>query len=108
LRFRLRSCEQMERCLNQLSSKFKATKFVKIRAREAIRNYPDRNLPTLLIYKEGDVRKQFITLKELGGESMTVKGAHNMSFLLNSMIFCPDLEWALAKLGTLHYMQLLF
>jgi hypothetical protein len=64
----------MEATLRILAKKFKATKFISIRSDDAIRNYPDKNLPTLLIYKGGDVIKQFIGLLSFGGEGMTPDG----------------------------------
>lgn len=64
----------MQQRLVALAKKFPQTKFVKIRSEEAIPNYPDRNLPTLLIYNKGDIASQFVTLKPLGGESFTEAG----------------------------------
>ena len=67
----------MEATLRILARKFRATKFVYIRSDDAIRNYPDKNLPTLLIYRGGDVAKQFIGLSQLRGEGMTPDGIIN-------------------------------
>ena len=53
---------------------FRATKFVKIMSEAAIRNYPDRNLPTLLIYNKTDIVQQFVGLAPFGGEGMTTAG----------------------------------
>jgi hypothetical protein len=64
----------MEQRLRTLARKFKATKFVQIRSEEAIRNYPDKNLPTLLIYHKGDLKRQYIGLSSFGGESMSADG----------------------------------
>jgi len=74
-------CQFLEQKLRILAQKFKATKFIKIRSESAIPNYPDRNLPTLLIYNKTDVVQQFVGLSSFGGERMTVE----------------DLEWTLAK-----------
>ncbi len=52
-----------------LARKFGHVKFCQIRGDLAIEGYPDRNCPTVLVYTDGDVRKQIITLKELKGAS---------------------------------------
>ncbi|GME74989.1 unnamed protein product [[Candida] boidinii] len=57
----------------QLSKKFHEIKFCEIQANRAVENYPDSNCPTILIYHNGDVVKQFITLTALGGNSTTLK-----------------------------------
>ncbi|CCH40678.1 Phosducin-like protein 3 [Wickerhamomyces ciferrii] len=56
-----------------LASKFKEIKFVEIPGSRAVENYPDSNCPTILIYFNGDVVKQYITLTELGGNATTVR-----------------------------------
>ena len=38
-----------------------------MRADLCIEGYPDKNTPTVLVYKDGDIKKQLVTLKELGG-----------------------------------------
>lgn len=56
----------------QLAPKYPEIKFVDIPARRAVENYPESSCPTLLIYHNGDVVKQYITLLQLGGnESKT-------------------------------------
>lgn len=42
-------------------------KFCEIQASKAIENYPDRNCPTILVYKNGDIVKQIVTLVTMGG-----------------------------------------
>jgi len=78
-------CQLMEQKLRILADKFKSTKFVQIKSEDAIRGYPDRNLPTLLVYNQGDVKMQFIGLAPFGGESMTEK----------------DLQWSLQQVGAI-------
>ncbi|KAK9380096.1 thioredoxin-like protein [Kockiozyma suomiensis] len=51
---------------------FKEVKFVDIQGSRAIENYPDRNCPTLLVYKDTDVKKQYVTLTLIGGNSMRI------------------------------------
>lgn len=42
-------------------------KFCEIRGDMAIEGYPDKNCPTILIYHNGDIVKQVVTLMTLGG-----------------------------------------
>eukprot|EP01100_Stratorugosa_tubuloviscum_P011955 TRINITY_DN545_c0_g3_i1.p1 TRINITY_DN545_c0_g3~~TRINITY_DN545_c0_g3_i1.p1 ORF type:complete len:235 (+),score=125.46 TRINITY_DN545_c0_g3_i1:29-706(+) len=69
--------------LEQLAQKFPETKFLKIISTDCIPNYPDRNLPTIFVYYENDLKKQFIGLTSLGGNDLTT----------------DDVEWELAKVG---------
>eukprot|EP01113_Clastostelium_recurvatum_P001276 TRINITY_DN10521_c0_g1_i3.p1 TRINITY_DN10521_c0_g1~~TRINITY_DN10521_c0_g1_i3.p1 ORF type:complete len:167 (-),score=51.95 TRINITY_DN10521_c0_g1_i3:27-527(-) len=78
-------CQLLEQKLKPLAEKFKATKFVKIRSEEAIHNYPDRNLPTILVYYQTQITKTIITLAPLGGDSVQTS----------------DIEWALKTCGAI-------
>ena len=51
----------------QAAKEYGDIKFCEIRADKAIENYPDRNCPTILVYKNGDIVKQVVTLMTLGG-----------------------------------------
>ena len=57
-----------------LARKFGEIKFCEMRADLCIEGYPERNTPTILIYRNGDIRKQLVTLRELGGQSTTLEG----------------------------------
>jgi hypothetical protein len=72
-------CEFLAGKLKALAKKFKATKFVQIRAQDAIKGYPEKNLPTLLIYHKGDIKKQFIGISSFGGEKMTELGMDSLA-----------------------------
>uniref|UniRef100_A0A7S3DET0 Phosducin domain-containing protein n=1 Tax=Palpitomonas bilix TaxID=652834 RepID=A0A7S3DET0_9EUKA len=76
-------CQLVNRCMMQLADKLRGTKFVKIISTRCIPNYPDKNLPTILIYHKGDVRGQIIGIGQIGGLKMTP----------------DDLEWELSKTG---------
>ncbi|KAK9455973.1 thioredoxin-like protein [Dipodascopsis uninucleata] len=56
----------------QAAAKYGEIKFVDIVGSRAIENYPDRNCPTILVYKDTDVKKQYVTLTLLGGSGMTL------------------------------------
>lgn len=73
----------MEARLLELSSKFRHTKFVKTKATDAIKNYPDSKCPTLLVYRGGKVLKQFVGLSAFN----------------SSTPVADDIEWALSKTG---------
>ncbi|KAJ2776232.1 phosducin [Coemansia javaensis] len=60
-------CKLMNRHLGELAQRYRATKFVKIVSVECIHNYPDANLPTLLVYGKGDMRAQLVGLDRFGG-----------------------------------------
>ncbi|KAH8149110.1 uncharacterized protein LAJ45_06649 [Morchella importuna] len=51
------------------AEKFGDVKFCQIRGDMCIEGYPERNCPTILIYRNEDIVKQIITLAELGGTS---------------------------------------
>jgi hypothetical protein len=61
----------------ELAQKFGDVKFCQIRADLCIEGYPDRNTPTILVYREGDIRKQIATLRELQGPQTKAKGKRN-------------------------------
>lgn len=51
----------------QLAQKYGEVKFCEMRADLCIEGYPERNTPTILIYRNGDIVKQVITLREMNG-----------------------------------------
>ena len=66
-----------------MAEKHPATKFVQSAAHNCIPNYPDKNLPTIFIYHEDDLKTQFIGPNIFGGERMTG----------------DDVEWGLSRCG---------
>ena len=73
--------------LINLASKFPELKICDIPAQRCIENYPESNCPTLIIYHDTNVVKQFITLTQLGGNATTLK----------------DIETALADLDVIGF-----
>ncbi|KAF2709821.1 phosducin family protein [Pleomassaria siparia CBS 279.74] len=51
----------------ELARRFGDVKFCQIRADLCIEGYPDKNTPTVLVYKDGDIKRQIVTLRELRG-----------------------------------------
>jgi hypothetical protein len=71
--------------LEQLARKFGDVKFMQIESTECIPDYPDRNLPTLLLYRDDDLLGQCVGAAAFGGSSFGVE----------------DVEWELAQAGVL-------
>ncbi|CAH9099400.1 unnamed protein product [Cuscuta europaea] len=59
-------CRMLLQCLEDLAKRYPATKFVKIISTECIPNYPDRNLPTILVYKNTDVKATYVGTHSFG------------------------------------------
>lgn len=62
----------------QLAQKFGNIKFCQMRADLCIEGYPEKNTPTVLIYKDGDIRKQLVTLGELKGVRTTAEDVERL------------------------------
>lgn len=67
-------CGILGQCLDELAMKYPGTKFVKIISTDCIPNYPDRNLPTLLIYNNSNVKATYVGLHHFGGRHCTPEG----------------------------------
>ena len=68
----------------ELAKKFGDIKFCQMQANLCIEGYPDRNTPTVLIYKDGEIKRQLVTLKELNGVKTNMAGeliSHFRTFL---------------------------
>lgn len=55
-----------------LARKFGDVKFCQMQANMCIEGYPERNTPTILVYKDGDIKRQVVTLKELNGDRTSI------------------------------------
>ncbi|KAL2868650.1 phosducin family protein [Aspergillus lucknowensis] len=62
----------------RLASKYGDIKFCEMRGNMCIEGYPDRNTPTILVYRSGEIVKQFVTLMALGGTSTRMEDLENM------------------------------
>lgn len=51
----------------QAAKEYGDVKFCEMKAAQAIEGYPEKNCPTILIYKNGDIIKQVVTLALVGG-----------------------------------------
>ncbi|KAK6628333.1 hypothetical protein RUM43_002145 [Polyplax serrata] len=76
-------CALINQYLTKLALKFPATKFIKSISTTCIPNYPDKNLPTIFIYFEGELKQQIVGPFQLRGMNLS----------------CDELEWMLGKEG---------
>jgi hypothetical protein len=60
--------------LNQIAAAHPETKFLAIPAQLCIPNYPDKNVPTLLIYRGGEMMGQVVAGAGLKGMKTTARG----------------------------------
>lgn len=59
-------CGMLLNCLEELAKRYSGTKFVKIISTDCIPNYPDYNLPTLLVYNNSAVKATYVGLRQFG------------------------------------------
>ncbi|XP_006072001.1 phosducin-like protein 3 [Bubalus kerabau] len=78
-------CALINQHLSALARKFPDVKFIKAISTTCIPNYPDRNLPTIFVYLEGDIKAQFIGPLVFGGMNLTL----------------DELEWKLSESGAI-------
>ncbi|XP_026332893.1 viral IAP-associated factor homolog [Hyposmocoma kahamanoa] len=69
----IQQCALINQYMNQLASKFPYTKFLKAIAQTCIPNFPEKNLPSIFVYFEGDLKKQFVGPHELRGTALTLE-----------------------------------
>ena len=62
----------------EMAKKYGEVKFCQIQADLCIEGYPDRNTPTVLVYKHTDIKKQIVTLKELKGSGTKLEDIENV------------------------------
>ncbi|CCF40781.1 phosducin [Colletotrichum higginsianum] len=62
----------------QAAQEYGEIKFCEMRADKAIENYPERNCPTILVYKNGDIAKQVVTLMQMGGVRINMLQIDNL------------------------------
>eukprot|EP00966_Prymnesium_polylepis_P131162 3033319-Prymnesium_polylepis.1 len=60
--------------LERLAKKFADVKFLQIHFTDCIPNYPEKNLPTMLVYRDDDLLQQLVGLSVYGGSSYGIDG----------------------------------
>lgn len=76
-------CTLINQFLHVLAAKFPATKFLRSISTTCIPNFPDKNLPTIFIYKDGEMVKRLIGPETFNGMNLKLEG----------------LEWILGETG---------
>ncbi|XP_007944422.1 phosducin-like protein 2 [Orycteropus afer afer] len=76
-------CLLVNQHLSLLARKFPETKFVKAIVNSCIQHYHDNCLPTIFVYKNGQIEGKFIGIIECGGINLKLE----------------ELEWKLAEVG---------
>ena len=66
-----KACYPLERVMEDVAHKYRLsqTKFRRAEARDIIPNYPERNVPTLILYRNGDVVENIVGIEQFGGMS---------------------------------------
>ncbi|NXA40985.1 PDCL3 protein, partial [Eudromia elegans] len=78
-------CALINQHMQALARKFRDVKFLKAISTTCIPNYPDKNLPTIFVYLEGDIKAQFIGPLVFGGMNLTR----------------DELEWKISESGAI-------
>ena len=61
----VKDCVVLNRVLAEMARKHAQVKFVKIRAKTAVPDWPDNNLPAAYLYKDGAMRTQLVGSREM-------------------------------------------
>lgn len=77
------ACQQFSRPWVEAARRFPAVKFMRGVATEVIADFPDSSTPAVLVYRDGDCKKQLIGLDKWGGRRCSTE--------------C--VEWVLSELG---------
>jgi len=64
-----KACYLLERVMEDVARTYRTsrTKFRRAEARDIIPNYPERNVPTLILYRNGDVVENIVGIEQFGG-----------------------------------------
>lgn len=71
----LMECKLLNKILDRIAEKHPSVKFCRIIADLCIPHYPDKNVPTILVYDKGDLKKQIIGISEF-----TIKHLKNNNY----------------------------
>src|ERR1700721_911047 len=82
--------------LSDFAKKYPMLKILKIPSDQCIENYPDKLVPTILVYGPNEFRSQIVGLTDLNGNKTRVKGIAILELLTD-----PDLEMYAERIGAL-------
>ncbi|CDI97180.1 phosducin protein 3 [Echinococcus multilocularis] len=80
-----KACTVVDQHLQTLAARYPTVKFLRGEASLCVPNFPDSNLPTIIVYCEGNVKAQYVGSRALGGYPCSI----------------GDLEQRLAKVGAI-------
>jgi hypothetical protein len=69
----------------EAAKKFGDVKFCQMQADLCIEGYPDKNTPTILVYRNGDIKRQIVTLMELNGVRTSMKDLESLLLSLGAV-----------------------
>jgi len=69
-------CQVLKACMQDLAAQYKYVKFLTILSTECIPNYPDENLPTLLVYHDGQCKRTIVGTRSLGVDRISPESEH--------------------------------
>lgn len=72
--FSIPMCLLVNQHLSLLARKFPETKFTKAIVNSCIQHYHDNCLPTIFVYKNGQIEGKFIGIIECGGINLKLEG----------------------------------
>eukprot|EP00850_Spirogloea_muscicola_P015305 SM000116S24226 [mRNA] locus=s116:158406:159695:- [translate_table: standard] len=88
----VQDCSVLQACLNDLAAKYTGTKFLRIVSTDCIADYPDSNLPTVLVYKGGVVKATLVGLSRFGGRRCTPEDVAFQLCQFGPVLTSPGLE----------------
>lgn len=74
-------CNIIHHYMKELAVRFPHTKFLRSVATTCIANFPEKNCPSIFVYYEGQMKKQFVGPLELRGDKLT---AEEFEYLLGT------------------------
>lgn len=75
---RIPLCALINEYLRILATKYPTVKFLKSISTTCIPNYPDKNLPTIFVYFEGELKQQLTGPLEFRGPNLTQDGKNTI------------------------------
>lgn len=73
--------------VHELASLYPSTKFVSIVSDHCIENYPDKNVPTMIIYRKGQMMGQVVGLGAMNGMKATLRDVERVLFAFRGIDF---------------------
>lgn len=70
--------------LKTIATRHPRTKIVSIVGNKCIENYPDRHLPTLFLYRNGALRRQFTAYGK--DKERTIEGMHPFVMIIDALV----------------------